>query len=167
MLILQSNQRMCEKEEKDRHQGNRLHSAFHTIQGQKWESAQFCFKKMLYTFYRAHWNCTWILCSIPARLLMVFIEYRHYSLPLCTFVNTVSKKHPLGLMICNWKQDVTVVHIHQQYRVRWSHPGPSRAGEVLASTQVPKVLTRPQSLDFPMRPPVHRLSLWTSIHCPS
>lgn len=33
MLILQSNQRMCEKEEKDRQQRKQVTWAFHTIQG--------------------------------------------------------------------------------------------------------------------------------------
>ena len=193
MLILQSNQRMCEKEEKDRHQGNRLHSAFHTIQGQKWESAQFCFKKMLYTFYamlcyakslqscptlcdpidgsppgfpipgilqartlewvaisfsntfyRTHWDCIWILCSIPAWLFMVLL-------------NT-------DTILC------LSAHLHpptEQNQVKSFQPTPRGLERSCHSTQVPKMLIRPQSLDFSMRPPVHRLSLCTCIHCPS
>lgn len=169
MLILQSNQRMCEKEEKDRQQGNRLHGAFHTIQGQKWESAQFCFKKMLYTFYRTHWNCIWILCSISGWLFMVFIEYRHYFLPLCTFINTVSKKHPLvRLMVYNWKKDVIVVYPPtEQNQVKSFQPTPRGLERSCHSTQGPKMSIRPQSLDFSVRPPVHRLAMCSCIHCPS
>lgn len=77
-----------------------------SITGQKWELTQFCFKKMLYKFHRAYLNCIWLLCSTPAWLFMVFIEYSHYSLLLCTFINTTSKRHPLRLMIYNCKQDV-------------------------------------------------------------
>lgn len=90
-------------------------------------------KKMLYKFYRAYLNCIWILCSTPAWLFMVFIEYSHYSLPLCTFINTTSKRHPLRLIIYNWKQDVTshaFTTITESCKVILAHS--YKAGEVLS-----------------------------------
>lgn len=112
-----------------------------SITGQKWEFFQFCFKKMLFKFHRAYLNCIWILCSTPAWLFMVFIEYSHYSLPLCTFINSTSKRHPLRLMIYNCKQDVTshaFTNITESCKVRLAYS--ERAGEVLLfNTSAPDV----------------------------
>lgn len=118
-------------------------SCFYTIQlqGKKWEFSQFCFKKMLFKIHGAYLNCIWILCSTPAWLFIVFIEYSHYSLPLCTFINTTSKRHPLSLMIYNCKQDVTshaFSNITESCKVSLAYS--ERAGEVLLfNTSAPDV----------------------------
>lgn len=153
---------------KDSHQEKMIRLNFplcfyiiHSCKGKKWEFDQFSFKEMFYKFYRACLNCIWILCSTPAWLFMMFIEYSHYSLPLCTFINTTFKRHLLRLMIYNWKQDVTshaFTTITESCKSSWPTPtGPERSCH---STQEPKMLIRPQSPDFPMRFSVQGLSLY-------
>lgn len=139
---------------------------YYSITGQKWEFSKFCFKKMLLQFHRAYLNCIWILCSTPPRLFMVFIEYSHYSLPLCTFINTTSERHPLRFMIYNCKQDVTShasTNITEPCKVSLAYS--ERARESLSFNTGAPMLIRPQPLDFSKRLPVHRLSLCTCIPC--
>lgn len=122
-------------------------------------------KKMLYKFHKEYINCIWILCSTSPWLFMVFIEYSHYSLPLCTFINTICKKHTLWLMIYNWNKMWPVVHSPTlQNHVKSSWLTPSRLERSSHSTQVPEMLIRPQSMDFSMKLSAHGLSLCTWIH---
>lgn len=78
-------------------------SSFHTIQVKGRNGNLFCVKNTLSQSHRADLNCTWILHSTAAWLFMVFTEYSRCSLRI---INTVSRRHPLRLMIYNCKQDI-------------------------------------------------------------